>query len=327
VELILTATPYIVSVQAVPDLKAQAVRVVAEIESGEESGEVVVKAEVSPARSKRIAGDRHLWIQMARNEFKTVELVVPIADCRLWSPEDPFLYELNLSTRGDAVKTRFGMRTFSFEPGGKYARLNGKRYFLRGSNVTAYRFFEDAARGDKPWRAEWVRRLHQELKSMHWNSLRYCIGFPPDFWYDIADEEGFLIQDEFPIWTLGEDPEKLEAGKIIPEYIEWMRERWNHPSVVIWDAQNESSIKASGQALQAVRALDLSNRPWENGWAEPQAPTDCVEAHPYLMIGLFNPAWGNTNFSSLKDMQRVSGIPSSTNTPGSGSRGRASPRA
>ena len=38
---------------------------------------------------------------------------------------------------------------------------------------------------------------------MHWNSIRYCIGFPPDFWYDIADEEGFLIQDEFPIWLGG----------------------------------------------------------------------------------------------------------------------------
>ena len=70
--------------------------------------------------------------------------------------------------------------------------LNGKPYYLRGSNVTCYRFFEDAARGDLPWRGEWVRTLHQRFKSMHWNSLRYCIGFPPEAWYDIADEEGFL---------------------------------------------------------------------------------------------------------------------------------------
>ena len=48
---------------------------------------------------------------------------------------------------------------------------------------------------------------------MHWNSIRYCIGFPPELWYDIADEEGFLIQDEFPIWTLGEDPEKVAGGE------------------------------------------------------------------------------------------------------------------
>ena len=38
---------------------------------------------------------------------------------------------------------------------------------------------------------------------MHWNALRYCIGFPPEMWYRIADEEGILIQDEFPIWGGG----------------------------------------------------------------------------------------------------------------------------
>jgi hypothetical protein len=234
-----------------------------------------------------------------------MELTIPLSRCRLWSPEDPFLYELTLSTGADAVKVRFGMRSFRFEPGGKYALLNGRRYFLRGSNVTVYRFFEDAERGDKPWRRDWVRQLHRQFKTMHWNSLRYCIGFPPELWYDVADEEGILIQDEFPIWTLGEDTEKLEAEKIIPEYREWMRERWNHPCVVIWDAQNESSIAATGQALQAVRPLDLSQRPWENGWAEPQSPTDCVEAHPYLMIR----AWQNQPPFRMSEMPKVSGVP------------------
>ena len=66
--------------------------------------------------------------------------------------------------------------------------------------MTLYRFFEDPQCGDHPWREDWVRRLHRAFKGMHWNSLRYCIGFPPEMWYRIADEEGILIQDEFPIW-------------------------------------------------------------------------------------------------------------------------------
>ena len=61
-----------------------------------------------------------------------------------------------------------------------------------------------------------------------------------------------------------------------------MRERWNHPCVVIWDAQNESSTDETGKATHAVRRLDLSRRPWENGWSGPQSTADCVEAHPYL---------------------------------------------
>jgi len=314
VEVILTRSPHIVNIQTVPDILRNRVRVVTDVGftgPEHESRTMNLHYTVREARSgKLVCSEQRAGALMPTGQSSArIETELSIDRARHWSPEDPFLYELIVSNGSDAVRTRFGMRTFGFEPGGKYALLNGKRYFLRGSNFTTYRFFEDAERGDKPWRADWVRRLHRKVKGMHWNSLRYCIGFPPDFWYDIADEEGILIQDEFPIWTLGEDPEKLQADKIIPEYTEWMQERWNHPCVVIWDAQNESSIKATGEALRAVRALDLSNRPWENGWGEPQAPTDCTEAHPYLMIGLFNPAWGNSNFAGLKDMPNVSGKP------------------
>jgi hypothetical protein len=34
-----------------------------------------------------------------------------------------------------------------------------------------------------------------------------------------------------------------------------------------------------------VRDLDLSNRPWDNGWGNPQKDTDPVELHPYLNSG------------------------------------------
>jgi hypothetical protein len=210
-----------------------------------------------------------------------------------------------LSTGGDAVKVRFGMRSFGFDAKAKRAVLNGRPYFMRGTNVCIYRFFEDADRQDLPWRADWVRRLHQKFKSMHWDSIRYCIGFPPEMWYDIADEEGLLIQDEFPIWIGGKAPENPKAEKIIPEYTEWMRERWNHPCVVIWDGQNESFTDQTGKAIQAVRHLDLSNRPWENGWSEPQSPSDCVESHPYLFIRM----WSEKKPFFLKELANVSGVP------------------
>jgi len=202
------------------------------------------------------------------------------------------------------------MRSFRFDKESGRAILNGKTYFMRGTNVCAYRFFEDTERGDKPWRKEWVRRLHRKFKSMHWNSIRYCIGFPPELWYEIADEEGFLIQDEFPIWLLSEAPENPKSEKIIPEYTEWMRERWNHPCVVIWDAQNESVTEETGKALSAVRHLDLSNRPWDNGWAEPQSDDDCVETHPYFFSKLWNEYWADDNKFALSDMAKISGRPS-----------------
>jgi hypothetical protein len=310
VELILSGEPYIANIQAVPDIDGKKVRIVAELQSSAASA-AAVTCEVRDVTGNPIVG--HMAqsnVLVAAGAVTKLDIVVPLPSCRLWSPEEPFLYKLRLSTGGDTAETRFGMRSFRFDAATGRAVLNGKPYFMRGTNVCAYRFFEDAQRGDKPWRAEWVRRLHEKFKTMHWNSMRYCIGFPPELWYDIADEVGFLIQDEFPIWLLDKAPENPTAEKIIPEYTEWMRERWNHPCVAIWDAQNESHTAETGKALQAVRHLDLSNRPWDNGWAEPQTTDDCVEAHPYLMVGLFNRDWGNASFTSMKDMVKVSPTPS-----------------
>ncbi len=36
--------------------------------------------------------------------------------------------------------------------------------------------------------------------------------------------------------------------------------------VVVWDAKNESRGEETGAPIRAVRGLDLSNRPWDNGW-------------------------------------------------------------
>ena len=310
VELILTGAPYLERVQTIPDIEQGKVKVVAEIENVDAREFFNLQFQLYETRSGRNVESGAVGIADAAGKQKiTVSFKIPIKNCNLWTPENPFLYELQLATEGDQMNTRFGMRSFRFDKETGRAVLNGETYFMRGTNVCIYRFFEDADRGDKPWRAEWVRNLHRKFKSMHWNSIRYCIGFPPEIWYDIADEEGFLIQDEFPIWLLSDAPEKPVAEKIIPEYTEWMKERWNHPCVVIWDAQNESVTEETGKAIAAVRHLDLSNRPWENGWAEPQSPNDCVESHPYLFSRFFNPSWGGTDFNGLNDMVNVSSVP------------------
>jgi hypothetical protein len=276
VELILCGSPHIVNVQTVPDVEKKAVRAVVEL-----TGAATVKCVVREAKSGRVAGEATVEARAANK----VEMTISIRDARLWTPEDPFLYELTVDTGGDTARTRFGLRSFTTDPATGRALLNGKVYYLRGSNVCIYRFFEDATRSNLPWDRDWVRTLHRRFKEMNWNSLRYCIGFPPELWYEIADEEGIMIQDEFPIWYGGGQtawPKEITQQHLAIEFTEWMRERWNHPCVVIWDAQNETTDDAIVAAtLMAVRGLDLSNRPWDNGWGVPQMPGDIAEAHPY----------------------------------------------
>jgi len=271
VKLILTGSPFIRKLQIAPGIESKRARVVVDMEK---AGKIDLAWRVLEAVKGKVVSE---------GKADSTDFFVDVPDCRLWSPEDPFLYRLEVTSVGDGISTRFGMRSFRMDGETGRAILNGKPYFLRGSNVCIYRFFEDTCRKDLPWRASWVREFHEKVRSMNWNSLRYCIGFPPEIWYDIADELGILIQDEYPVWGM-RGRKGVSAKSLAAEYREWMEERWNHPCVVIWDAQNETrgrEGKVTGPALEMVRALDLSNRPWDNGEAAPQRPGDTLEAHPY----------------------------------------------
>jgi beta-galactosidase len=227
-------------------------------------------------------------LTLAPGESRVVVQSIAIPGARLWTPESPNLYVLDSSTGGDSTSTRFGMREFRFDTATKRAYLNGRVYFMRGSNITLHRFFEDPLSGTLPWDEAWVRKLLVEIPhQMNWNSFRFCIGPVPDKWLDIADEAGLLIQNEYFVWTgqnwHGPDNQvHFDSDEMIREYTEWMHDNWNHPSVAIWDANNETWDAAFGEKIiPAVRGLDLSHRPWENSYNPPAGSDDPVEDHPY----------------------------------------------
>jgi len=227
-------------------------------------------------------------LTLAPGQQKLVLQTVAVPGARLWSPESPNLYVLETGTGGDTASTRFGMREFRFDAATKRAYLNGRVYFMRGSNITLHRFFEDPLSGTLPWDEAWVRKLLVQIPhEMHWNSFRFCIGPVPDRWLDIADEAGLLIQNEYFVWTGNawhgpEEQVHFDSDEMVQEYKEWLGDNWNHPSVAIWDANNETWDPAFGEKIiPAVRELDLSNRPWENSYNPPVGPDDPVEDHPY----------------------------------------------
>ncbi|MGA3266943.1 MAG: hypothetical protein ABSE16_08985 [Verrucomicrobiota bacterium] len=292
VELALSGTPNLVQVQVVPEIWTNQARVVALVHNAGGPTSAQLKFVVREAKSGKVVGRAESQVpSLAAGADQTVDVRIPIAHCQLWWPEKPFLYTLEVSSETDSFETRFGMREFRFEPrhGDTPGRawLNGQPCFLRGGNINLYRFFEDPDRGALPWQEAWVRLLYNRFKDMHWNSLRYHLGFAPELWYRLADEEGILIQDEFPIWEGAQRknwPAELKRDELAREYTAWIKERCNHPCVVIWGAQNESLTTETGAAIEQVRGLDLSNRPWDNGWSPLMSSTDACQAHPYHWI-------------------------------------------
>jgi beta-galactosidase len=244
---------------------------------------------VRPWKSEEVAATATpSQLTLRPGESRVLLQRIALPGAHLWSPESPNLYVLKTTTRGDNVTTRFGMREFRFDTATRRAYLNGRVYFMRGSNITLHRFFEDPLSQNLPWDEAWVRRLLVEIPhEMHWNSFRFCIGPVPDRWLDIADEAGLLIQNEYFVWTGqnwhgAENQVHFDTDEMIQEYKEWVRDNWNHPSVAIWDANNETWDSAFAEKIiPAVRGLDLSNRPWENSYNPAQGADDPVEDHPY----------------------------------------------
>jgi beta-galactosidase len=206
-------------------------------------------------------------------EDRLVSLVHGMNPVRAWSPASPFLYDhcADLAVQGETVDrliTRFGMREFRIQEGGFF--LNGKRIFLRGGNIAFHRFLSDADRGLLPWDTEWVRKLLVEIPKAHnFNFFRAHIGQMYSRWYDIADEGGILLQNEWMFWTTtGTEPQ------ITREFTRWLEDNWNHPSIVIWDALNESSdFVVQDVVVPKMKKLDPT-RPWES--------VDFLEEHPYI---------------------------------------------
>ena len=301
--------PAIESVQIAPRISPREILVQTRVKNYSlEPLQAVLTSAVRPCNSAQVIQRLRQPISLDAGSERVFKTKIPLSGARLWWPDDPQLYYLEVNTGADDVETRFGIREFRFDTPTQRAYLNGEPYFLRGSNITLHRFFEDPVSGRLPWDESWVRRLLTDIpKRLSWNCFRFCIGPVPDKWLDIADETGLLIQYEYPIWTgprptgAAETFRVYDEKQLILEFSEWIRDNCNHPSVAIWDASNESWFPGlSTKIIPEVRALDLSERPWENSYNPPSGPDDPVEQHPYL----FGPFPGNTiRISSMEDLE------------------------
>jgi len=313
VSLHLADNPVIETVQVAPRLQPPAITVQTALKNYSSSTAKFVLGHLvkSVQQGVEVARSEPPFLTLAPGEEKTVTETIPVPSPHLWSPEDPFLYTVESSTSGDSATTRFGMREFRFDTATRRAYLNGKPYFMRGSNITLHRFFEDPDVAALPWDEKWLRKMLVEIpKWMNWNSFRFCIGPAPERWYEIADESGLLIQNEYFLWTGGKSwplPKRhtWNAEELIRQYKEWVRDNWNHPSVVIWDANNETEDEVfHDKVIPAVRPLDLSNRPWENSYNLPAGPDDPVEDHPYLFS---SGTMGSGKIFEMTELERMNG--------------------
>ncbi len=291
VSLLCSGTPVIQRVQVVPNINdgSAGFQVLLVNDNGKQTSSPVKFIIKEKASGKIVTEQTIAPVFFEGYEEKTINPKITIPNVKLWSDKSPFLYEAEITTQSDKFTTTFGIREFHFDTLSHLAKLNNSTLPMLGTNVCFYRFLEDSLRGNLAWDTVWVRTMFKKFKALNWNCLRFTIGPPPQFWFDIADEEGILIQNEYAVWlqphsVFGHEADFVDRKQLAKEYTAWMQDDWNHPSVVIWDAQNETFNDQTTPAMEAVRHLDLSNRPWENGWEHSKRITDAQESHPYLFF-------------------------------------------
>lgn len=312
VTLRLASNPVIEDLQVAPRIATGELVVQTRVKNFGAARKVELTQSLRTWRGKEETGAPvRLALELSAGEERTVTQTLPVPGAVLWSPENPFLYVLETGTGGDVRSTRFGMREFRFDPVTRLPMLNGKVCYLRGASITLHRFFGDPACRGLPWDKVWLKRFLVEIpREMNWNCFRICIGPAPQDWLDLADEAGLLLQYEFPIWS---DRPANPAGKkrhelwheddVTEQLREFVRDNWNHPSVVIWDASNETHWSFLREKLvPGVRGMDLSGRPWENGYEEPGEPGDPYETHPYQFIGY---VFGKPPYFQMPDLAKV----------------------
>ncbi len=133
---------------------------------------------------------------VAKGEIKDGEAKIFIPNCRSWHPDDPFLYDLEISAGKDKVFSYFGMREFGFElddKGVAYPTLNGKAIFHNGLLDQGY--WSDGMY-TPPSDEAMVWDIVQ-IKSLGYNMLRKHIKIEPLRWYYHCDRLGIMVWQDF----------------------------------------------------------------------------------------------------------------------------------
>jgi len=185
------------------------------------------------------------------------EILVGIPDASLWSPETPFLYDLELlvirnGKPTDRVKSYFGMRKISTardEKGIIRLQLNNRDYFQFGPLDQGW--WPDGlytAPTDEALRFDIIK-----TKELGFNMIRKHVKVEPARWYYHCDREGILVWQDMPS---GDDSPQWQSrnyfdGKEFErspqseqnyrnEWTEIMDHCYSNPSVVTWVPFNEA---------------------------------------------------------------------------------------
>lgn len=238
------------------------------------------------------------------------EALFPLKDFVSWTPENPHLYDLEVTYGEDKVTSYFGMRKFSVgkdKKGLLRFYLNNKPFFFNG--VLDQGYWPESlmtAPTEEALKYDIVK-----LKDLGYNTIRKHIKIEPDRFYYLCDKLGMIVWQDMPNgggnynllhvmyltnvfpWYgrtikdnhYGMFARKDENGR--KQYYKDLKgmveQLYNYPSIAVWVPFNEGWGQFDAtKATELIRSLDNTRLVNEAcGWFD-QKGGDMYSIHNYL---------------------------------------------
>ncbi|MFT3935734.1 MAG: malectin domain-containing carbohydrate-binding protein [Chitinophagaceae bacterium] len=183
---------------------------------------------------------------------KNIRISNPI----LWNPESPYLYTIVTIVKAgdkiiDQVSTPFGFRTVQWKTASHQLLVNGKPVFING--IAEY---EHLLGGGHAFSNEQIAARMKWVKAAGFNAFRDAHQ-PHNLLYGhLCDEQGLLWWPQLSAHIWYDSPEFRKNFKQLLR--EWIIERRNEPSVILWGLQNESKLPEdfAKECSDLIRQLD-----------------------------------------------------------------------
>lgn len=193
------------------------------------------------------------------------QLVINNADAllrqpRLWYPEQPAIYTAITEVfaggvRVDSLHTSFGIRTVSWPigkaNGQRQLLVNGKPYFINGTCE-----YEHMMGRSHAFDAAQIEARIGQIKAAGFNAFRDAHQPHNLLYQQYFDRDGILWWPQFSAHVWFDTPEFREQFKQL--IVEWVKERRNSPSAILWGLQNESKLPEAfaRECTELIRKLD-----------------------------------------------------------------------
>ncbi|GAA3561307.1 LamG-like jellyroll fold domain-containing protein [Streptomyces osmaniensis] len=238
------------NVVSTPDIDTSSLAVT--VESGKAS---------AGARVEAVARDKRGNVVGKVSGPANKQLRLPVAKQHLWSPDDPYLYDLDVKlTDGrstDKVGSYFGMRKIGIAKVGGFQKL-----VLNGKPVFSLATLDQGFWPDGLYTAPSDEALAFDLKAhkeLGFNAVRKHIKVEPARWFYHADKLGLLVWQDF---VSGNITNETGQRAFVDQGREMMREHHNAPSVIGWIVFNEGwgewDRTETGKIAESVKEADPS---------------------------------------------------------------------